>query len=60
MFIKHPFVLYFIQSYEQGGMLILEPQPWDSYSKNHKVSEVQVLAVWLMLKKYTCHLKLFL
>ncbi|KAK6944933.1 RNA methyltransferase bin3, C-terminal, partial [Dillenia turbinata] len=26
---------------DQGGILILEPQPWDSYIKNYQVSEIE-------------------
>ena len=26
----------------QGGILVLEPQPWQSYEKNRRVSEVLI------------------
>lgn len=34
---------------KQGGILVLEPQPWKSYDKNHKVSEVIFPSFFLII-----------
>lgn len=35
--------------FDQGGILILEPQPWESYKKNFRVSEVKHLPYFKLL-----------
>lgn len=43
---KWPCELYtenFIFHCDQGGIFVLEPQPWRSYENNRRVSEVLIL-----------------